>query len=286
MRPGWKTTALCLGALCAAPAAAPLRAQVPPVPQALRDSVANPPKAQGSGAMRFLETHIDAGRIGEDDLPPSYTFRWTNDGDAPLVITRVETTCGCAVPSFDRQPVLRGGEGSVTVTYHPKRHPGNFHRRIFVFTQLSAQRPTAILDLTGHVTPSSALPAADYPYAMNGLRLKQREVRMDGTQRRTERIACLNAGRQPLRISADSLLLPPYVRFECEAATLEPGATCDLIFRFDPAKAPERLPEQVPVILRGLGLPPVQSTVRILFGERPRPETEYMKQTEKQKRIP
>ena len=236
--------------------------------------------------MRFLETHIDAGRIGEDDLPPSYTFRWTNDGDAPLVITRVETTCGCAVPSFDRQPVLRGGEGSVTVTYHPKRHPGNFHRRIFVFTQLSAQRPTAILDLTGHVTPSSALPAADYPYAMNGLRLKQREVRMNGTQRRTERIACLNAGRQPLRISADSLLLPPYVRFECEAATLEPGATCDLIFRFDPAKAPERLPEQVPVILRGLGLPPVQSTVRILFGERPRPETEYMKQTEKQKRIP
>ena len=116
MRPGWKTTALCLGALCAASAAAPLRAQVPPVPQALRDSVANPPKAQGSGAMRFLETHIDAGRIGEDDLPPSYTFRWTNDGDAPLVITRVETTCGCAVPSFDRQPVLRGGEGSVTVT--------------------------------------------------------------------------------------------------------------------------------------------------------------------------
>ena len=84
MRPGWKTTALCLGALCAASAAAPLRAQVPPVPQALRDSVANPPKAQGSGAMRFLETHIDAGRIGEDDLPPSYTFRWTNDGDGWL----------------------------------------------------------------------------------------------------------------------------------------------------------------------------------------------------------
>ena len=236
--------------------------------------------------MRFLETHIAAGRIGEDALPPSYTFRWTNDGDAPLGITRVETTCGCAVPSFDRQPVLRGGEGSVTVTYHPRRHPGNFLRRIFVFTLLSAHRPTAILDLTGHVTPSSALPAADYPYAMNGLRLKQREVRMDGTQRRTGRIACLNAGRQPLRISADSRLLPPYVRFECEAATLEPGATCDLIFRFDPAKAPERLTEQVPVILRGLGLPPVQSTVRILFGERPRPETEYMKQTEKQKRIP
>ena len=276
----------CCGALWAVTAATPLCGQIRIVPRAKLDSLAHPATAAGAEAMRFERTQIDAGHIGEDDTPPGYTFKWHNAGTAPLVITRVETTCGCAVPSFDRQPVLRGGEGSVTVTYHPRRHPGNFHRRIFVFTQLSAQRPTAILDLTGHVTPSSALPAADYPYAMNGLRLKQREVRMDGTQRRTERIACLNAGRQPLRITADSLLLPPYVRFECEAATLEPGATCDLIFRFDPAKAPERLPEQVPVILRGLGLPPVQSTVRILFGERPRPETEYMKQTEKQKRIP
>ncbi len=91
--------------------------------------------------MRFERMRIETGEIREEATPPSFTYRWTNAGERPLVITRVETTCGCAVASYDRRPVLPGGEGSVTVTYHPKRHPGYFRRRIFVFTQLSEKLP-------------------------------------------------------------------------------------------------------------------------------------------------
>ena len=101
---------------------------------------------------------------------------------------------------------------------------------------------------------------------MNALRLKQQEVHIAGDRAQTERIECLNAGEEPLRITADSLLLPPYIRFECDPQRLEPGATGDLVIRFDPSKAPERLPEQLPVILQGVGLTPRQSTVRIRFG--------------------
>ena len=108
--------------------------------------------------MRFETTHIDIGRINEDDAPIESTFRWENTGDKPLVVTRVETTCGCARPDYERRPVLPGEEGTLKVTYHPKRHPGSFHRRIFVFTQLSDKLPTAILELTGQ---GYALHAAD-----------------------------------------------------------------------------------------------------------------------------
>lgn len=118
---------LCLGALCAAFGPAQLRAQVPPIPQSLRDSIANPPKAErGDEVMRFETTHIDIGRINEDDAPIESTFRWENTGDKPLVVTRVETTCGCARPDYERRPVLPGEEGTLKVTYHPKRHPGSF----------------------------------------------------------------------------------------------------------------------------------------------------------------
>lgn len=244
--------------------ATPLRAQVPYIPQALRDSLAHPPLAEGHEAMRFERLRIETGEIREEATPPSFTSRWTNAGERPLVITRVETTCGCAVATCDRRPVLAGGTGSVTVTYHPRRHPGYFRRRIFVFTQLSEKFPTAILELTGRVIPA-ALPTDDYPYAMNDLRLKQLEVRMTGDRLQTERIECLNAGKSPLRITADTLLLPPCLRVECERATLEPGATCDLIIRYDPSKLGGPLPEEFPVILRGVGLPPRQSTVRVRF---------------------
>ena len=144
MRPGWKTTALCLGALCAASAAAPLRAQVPPVPQALRDSVANPPKAQGSGAMRFLETHIDTGRIGEDDLPPSYTFRWTNDGDAPLVITRTEQSCTCLSVKYPRKPLMPGESSTFEITYNPKNETGPFNNNVKIYSNTGNSRPVAV----------------------------------------------------------------------------------------------------------------------------------------------
>ena len=101
---------LCLGALCAAFGPAQLRAQVPPIPQSLRDSIANPPKAErGDEVMRFETTHIDIGRINEDDAPIESTFRWENTGDKPLVVTRVETTCGCARPDYERSCRARRG---------------------------------------------------------------------------------------------------------------------------------------------------------------------------------
>ena len=161
---------LCCGALWAALAAAPLRAQIRIVPRAKLDSLAHPATAAGGAeAMRFERTLIDAGHIGEDDVPPVYTFRWRNTGGKPLVVTRVQTTCGCAAASWDKKPVAPGGEGAVTVTYRPKGHPGVFDRRIFVYTQLSDKEPTAILSLRGAVT-ASVRTDDDYPHAMGALR--------------------------------------------------------------------------------------------------------------------
>ena len=105
----------CCGALWAVTAATPLCGQIRIVPRAKLDSLAHPATADGAQAMRFERTQIDAGHIGEDDTPPSYTFKWHNEGTAPLIITRVQTTCGCAAATYGRQPVRTGGEGTVTV---------------------------------------------------------------------------------------------------------------------------------------------------------------------------
>lgn len=257
---------LCCGALWAAIAATPLRAQLRIIPRAKLDSVAHPATAEGSRAMRFERTQIETGRIGEDDAPSRYEFKWHNDGTAPLVITRVATTCGCAVATYDKQPVRAGGQGTVTVTYHPKGHPGSFYRRIFVYTQLSDKAPTAILELTGSVT-ASARTDDDYPYAMGVLRLKQQSVRFTGDGVQVESIECLNTGDKALHLTCEKNLLPAGIGFTCEPAALAPGQTGDLVIRFDPAAAPQRLPKQLPLILRGVDVPPSQRTLQIRFEE-------------------
>ena len=258
---------LCCGALWAALSAPPLSAQIRIVPRAKLDSLAHPATAAGGAeAMRFERTLIDAGHIGEDDLPPVYTFRWRNTGGKPLVVTRVQTTCGCAAASWDKKPVAPGGEGAVTVTYRPKGHPGIFDRRIFVYTQLSDKEPTAILSLRGAVT-ASVRTDDDYPHAMGALRLKQRTVRFGRTDKvQSERIECLNAGEKPLTPLCDEGFAATGLSFACEPATLAPGAKGDLVVRFDPAKAPQPL-RRTPLPVGGPDVPPSQRMLWIEFGE-------------------
>lgn len=257
-------TVLALGwLLCAA---APLYGQFRIIPRERLDSLAHPATAEGCEAMFFERTKIDAGTLGEDDTPSAYVFRWRNTGESPLVVTRVQTTCGCAAATYDKRPVLTDGTGEIKVTYRPKGHPGSFARKIYVFTQLSDAQPTAILELSGHVTPS-VLPTADYPHGAGALLLRRQEVRIAGKHVQTERIECLNAGEEPLRITVERRLLPEYIAFSCDPEVLEPGQAGDLVIRFDPTSAPEQLPRQLPLLLEGVGTPPGQRTIRIRFGD-------------------
>lgn len=251
-----------MGMAAALAAATPARGQFHIVPRQRLDSMANPSLADGAQAMRFVSKRIDTGRIGEDDGPKSYRFEWQNAGNTPLVVTRVTTTCGCAVAAWDRQPVKPGEKGQITVTYHPKGHPGSFARKIFLFTQLSAKAPTAVLELTGEVIPS-ARPTYAYPHARGNLLLKQEEIRLDPSRKAVERIECLNGGSDTLRISIDTRILPPCIRAEFSPAVLLPGAIGEVTVSFDPASG--HAPQRVPVFLRGVGLPPSQSAVMLRF---------------------
>ena len=62
------------------------------------------------------ETH-DFGKIPQGK-PVSVDFKFTNIGAEPLIITNVESVCGCTVPKYTKTPVLKGQTGTITVTYN------------------------------------------------------------------------------------------------------------------------------------------------------------------------
>lgn len=239
---------LSAGAALMLVAGVPAQAQWHTVSRSRLDSLANPPMAEGREAMAFERTTVTAEPIEENGGAKSYTFSWRNEGRTPLVITRVRSTCGCAVAAYDREPVAAGAKGTVTVTYHPKGHPGAFRQRIFLYTQLDDTRPTAILTLAGEVIPSTR-PTYAYPHAKGSLLLKHDEVAFAASRRGVESIECLNGGDDTLHISVDTLLLPPCVRAEFVPAVLAPGGVGELTVRFDPSAG--RAPRHLPVMLRG-----------------------------------
>lgn len=230
----------------------------------LIDSLSSPEISATGSMLKFDVTVMAAGTMAEESSPEEFEFIWTNVGESPVSVTKVTTTCGCAIPSFETGPVQPGEKSSLKITYHPKGHPGKFDRRIFVYTDISGSRPAVMLRLVGNVIPSSR-PVWAFPYQMGNLYLKQKEVKFSGEARAVERIFCLNAGDKPLKIGAETALLPPYLKFRCEPETIPPGEYADLVISFDPDASAMRLLKAVPVILTGIDLPPSRRTVTVVF---------------------
>jgi hypothetical protein len=97
-----------------------------------------------------VKTH-DFGKINEKDGPVTYVFEFVNKGDAPLVVSRVQASCGCTTPTWTKEPVEPGKKGMITVTYNVTGRPGLFNKQITVFTNETQEQ--AVLNIKGEVIP-------------------------------------------------------------------------------------------------------------------------------------
>lgn len=68
-------------------------------------------------AFTFVNTEHDFGTIKEGDVV-SHVFKFTNTGEAPLVIENATASCGCTVPTWTREPVPVGAEGQLEVKFN------------------------------------------------------------------------------------------------------------------------------------------------------------------------
>jgi hypothetical protein len=76
-------------------------------------------------------------------------FPFSNQGDAPLVVSGVKASCGCTVPSYPKAPVLPGQHETIKVVYNTKT-VGTFTKTINVTTNDAASL-VVILTIKGTV---------------------------------------------------------------------------------------------------------------------------------------
>ncbi len=103
--------------------------------------------AQSTAKMEFKSEVIDYGEIqkGSDGIR---VFEFTNTGDAPLVITRVSSSCGCTVPKKPEKPVQPGETGEIQVKYDTNII-GPIRKTITVYS--NADIPAKSLKIKGRV---------------------------------------------------------------------------------------------------------------------------------------
>ena len=97
--------------------------------------------------IEFKTDVIDYGTIqkGADGLR---VFEFTNTGNAPLIISRVTSTCGCTVPKKPERPILPGEKGEIEVKYDTQR-VNPIRKTITVLS--NADTPTIALKIKGEV---------------------------------------------------------------------------------------------------------------------------------------
>ncbi|MCH5174414.1 MAG: DUF1573 domain-containing protein [Prevotellaceae bacterium] len=101
--------------------------------------------------IKFEKTTIDLGTFSMDDPVQKTVFKFTNVGDAKLVIVSVQASCGCTVADYPKDFISPGASGEITVTYNGSgKMPGKFKKNVQVFSN-SKEEMTRIF-ITGEMT--------------------------------------------------------------------------------------------------------------------------------------
>ena len=232
-----------------------LRAQLPTIPKEVRKA-AMPTTLEGEWMLFEGGTTHSFDTISEDDTSWHTQLHWSAKEGNKLTITRIQSSCGCLVAKLDRRMSVNASEGVIDVTYYPKGHAGKVNQRLFVYTTLSEEKPTAIITIVGRVTPSLDR-SGDYPHSIGVLGLRQKSAAVP--ERGGEaRIAVMNCGSTPLRISHDKRLSTPNLTAHTEPEVLEKGAEGDLVITYTPTKG-----EALMLYLTGINTPPRERKIEV-----------------------
>lgn len=108
--------------------------------------------AQKGAQIEFEETTIDYGTI-EKGANGVRIFKFTNTGDAPLIVSKVSSSCGCTIPKKPDAPILPGKVGEIEVKYDTNRV--NPIRKTITVISNAVDSPTVALKIKGLVIDPS-----------------------------------------------------------------------------------------------------------------------------------
>ena len=141
--------------------------------------------------------------------PATATFTIKNDGNKPLVISNVTTSCGCTVADWTKEPIAPGATGVVSSTFDAKAL-GHFYKDIGVYCNAS-DRPI-YLTLSGEVSADPKNYTLTHPYAFDAIRLDKEAIEFDDTNKGDKPTMEILVANTSSEVYTPVLMhLPPYL---------------------------------------------------------------------------
>lgn len=101
--------------------------------------------------MTFDESEWDFGRVAQG-TNVEHLFKFTNTGEAPLILSDAQGSCGCTVPEFTKDPIAPGERGEMLVKFNGS---GQNQRNISINITANTQRGTERVTVKAFVEPKA-----------------------------------------------------------------------------------------------------------------------------------
>ena len=187
--------------------------------------------------LNFVVKEHDFGKVNEEVGKITYEFEFVNKGNAPLVISRVQASCGCTTPVWTKEPIEPGKRGSITVTYSTTGRPGAFAKSITVYSNAIDEQMKLLIK--GDVIPKqNADRASYYPVNLGGLMSKARFIQMNSIikgDKQTRVLEIQNSGKVSVKPTFEGL--PSYVTATVSPETLKPNEEGKITFTLNSKNA-------------------------------------------------
>ncbi len=188
---------------------------------------------QNNAEWEFKEILHDFGLVHEDSGTVSHRFVFYNTGDTALMLSAVEASCGCTVPSWSDTAVQPADSGYIDVEFSPVNRPGNFEKSITVNS--NAGISIQILQIKGRVTPALEGRPSEFPFVQGNLRFQKKSwhlgnLKTDGKSKHN--FAMYNQGNDTLRFSSN-ITGPPHIAIAYSTKVLAPNSVAYITLTYD-----------------------------------------------------
>ena len=102
----------------------------------------------------FEETEFNTGKITQGEIV-NYSYKFTNEGNAPLVISSVKGSCGCTIPrNYPKGKIMPGEGGRIDVEFDSDNKWGEQTVTVSVTTN-SSPALTQLIIRTNIIVPDN-----------------------------------------------------------------------------------------------------------------------------------
>lgn len=176
--------------------------------------------------MTLNRTVINCGQTAYR-LPVSVEYEVMNEGNKPLFIQKVESSCGCTQVVYPKTAIEKGQKGKIIATFDANQL-GTFEKYLLVYSNAD-ERP-ALVVFKGKVVEEIQDFVGSYPFTIGDLKADRNNIEFDDVNRGDmpqEKIHIKNTSKKTLE--PVMMHLPPYIKADLSPSKLAPNQSGTLV---------------------------------------------------------